>query len=267
MHCNLLKRRYGLDMSRASPPIPDLVDTALFFDLDGTLVEIAARPELVAISDDLRSLLAGAQKRVNGALAIVSGRSIADLDQLLAPLRLATAGIHGLELRPRADAEVLSVSGQVMPESVRARLDKLAAEHPELLLEYKGESAAVHYRQAPELAEQVHAVTSALLQELGQEFRLQPGKMVMELRPSQGDKGQAISTLMAQPPFAGRRPLFIGDDVTDEAGFTAVNELQGWSVFVGEPDWSSQAQYRLADVAAVGRWLKLIASAKELSTE
>lgn len=248
-------------MSLAIPPIPDPRKTALFFDLDGTLVDIAARPELVEISKELLTRLENARRQLGGALAIVSGRSIADIDQLLAPLRLAAAGIHGLELRPGPEAAVLNVSGQVMPEAVRRRLDSLAAEHPDLLLEYKGQSAAVHFRQAPELADHVQRETAALLEELGEEFRLQPGKMVVEIRPAQGDKGQAIRALMQESPFAGRQPMFIGDDVTDEAGFVAVNELDGWSVFVGNPDWSTQARYRLNDVAAVQRWLDNFASA------
>jgi trehalose 6-phosphate phosphatase len=236
-------------------PIPDIADLALFLDFDGTLAEIAERPELAAIPGQLKKRLAQAQTELDGALAVVSGRTIADLDQLLAPLELAAAGIHGLELRAEPGGPVLAASGEVLPPEVRARLDALAAEYPELLIEHKGESAAIHYRKAPELAERVRLATECILDELGEDFRLQAGKMVVELRPADGDKGEAIRHLMQAETFVGRRPLFIGDDITDEAGFDAVNALGGWSVFVGEENPATRARYRLDDVASVRAWL------------
>jgi len=236
-------------------PIPQTARLALFLDFDGTLAEIAERPELASIPEELKQLLERAQAQLDGALAVVSGRTIADLDRLLAPLRPAAAGIHGLELRAQAHGPVLAASGEVLPPEVRARLDALAAEHPELLIEHKGESAAIHYRNAPQLEEHVRLATERIVDELGKDFRLQPGKMVVELRPADGDKGEAIRRLMKVASFAGRRPLFIGDDITDEAGFDAVNELGGWSVFVGEENPATRAGYRLEDVAAVRTWL------------
>jgi trehalose 6-phosphate phosphatase len=236
-------------------PIPETSDLALFLDFDGTLAEIAQRPELASIPEVLKLRLQRAQARLDGALAVVSGRTIADLDRLLAPLQLAAAGIHGLELRECAGGPVLAASGEVLPPEIRTRLDALAAEHPELLIEHKGESAAIHYRNAPQLEERVRLATERILDELGEDFRLQPGKMVVELRPADGDKGEAIRRLMQAESFAGRRPLFIGDDITDEAGFDAVNELGGWSVFVGAENPATRARYRLKDVAAVRSWL------------
>ena len=236
-------------------PTPEVSELALFLDFDGTIADIAERPELAAIPEALKARLALAQAQLHGALAIVSGRTITDLDRLLAPLELAAAGIHGLELRAQPGGPVLAASGDVLPPEIRERLDALAAEHPELLIEHKGESAAVHYRRAPELAERVRLATECILEELGEDFRLQPGKMVVELRPADGDKGEAIRRLMQTATFAGRRPLFMGDDVTDEAGFDAVNALGGWSVFVGADVPETRARYRLSDVAAVRTWL------------
>jgi len=236
-------------------PIPAKAELALFLDFDGTLAEIAERPELASIPATLKERLGHAQAQLDGALAVVSGRTITELDRLLAPLQLAAAGIHGLELRSSAGGDVHTGSGQVLPADVRARLDALAAEHPELLIEHKGGSAAVHYRNAPQLEERVRMATASILEELGEDFRLQPGKMVLELRPADGDKGEAIRRLMRAENFAGRRPLFIGDDVTDEAGFDAVNALGGWSVFVGDENPATRARFRLDDVATVRAWL------------
>ena len=240
------------DLSREAP--------AVFLDVDGTLVEIAERPELVVVSEKLRDTLRRTAERVQGALAVVSGRSIADLDRILAPLQLPAAGIHGLESRHPADAGIARVAGKPMPQPVREALERFAADHPGLLVEHKGESAALHFRQAPELAERVKSWAERIVADLGEDFQLQPGKMVFELRPAGSDKGAAIAALMDLAPFAGRRPLFIGDDVTDESGFKVVNALQGWSVRVGPEDTDTAANFRLDDVHAVRNWLDTLAT-------
>jgi trehalose 6-phosphate phosphatase len=244
------------------PQPPDLrrESPAVFLDVDGTLVEIAERPDLVEVSAALRDTLKETAERVQGALAVVSGRSIADLDRILAPLQLPAAGIHGLEYRPAADARIAQVEAKPMPRAVREALERFAAEHPGLLVEYKGESAALHFRQAPELAERVQRWAEHIVAELGEDFQLQPGKMVVELRPAGSDKGAAIAALMDLPPFAGRRPLFIGDDVTDESGFEVVNALQGWSVRVGPEGTATAANFRLDNVRAVRDWLDTLAT-------
>lgn len=240
------------DLSREAP--------AVFLDVDGTLVEIAERPDLVEVSAALRDTLKRAAERVQGALAVVSGRSISDLDQILAPLQLPAAGIHGLEYRHPATAEIEQTAGKPMPRAVREALERFAAEHPGLLIEHKGESAAVHFRQAPELAERVQRWAEHIVAELGEDFLLQPGKMVVELRPAGSDKGAAIAALMNLPPFAGRRPLFIGDDVTDESGFKLVNALNGWSIRVGREATATAANFCLHNVDAVRDWLDTLAT-------
>ena len=147
-----------------------------------------------------------------------------------------------------------------MPRAVREALERFAAEHPGLLIEHKGESAAVHFRQAPELAERVQRWAEHIVAELGEDFLLQPGKMVVELRPAGSDKGAAIAALMNLPPFAGRRPLFIGDDVTDESGFKLVNALNGWSIRVGREATATAANFCLHNVDAVRDWLDTLAT-------
>jgi trehalose 6-phosphate phosphatase len=241
-------------MSGHLPPPPAVgADTALFLDFDGTLVEIAATPEAVRAAPGLPVLLEAVAAGLGRALAIVSGRRIADLDGLLAPFQAAAAGLHGLELR-RGGAEVARVPAEDALETVRPFLRERVAAMPRVLLEDKGLTIALHYRQAPEQAEacvELAAQATALA-----EGRLSvlPGKMVVELRPPEIDKGKAIEALLAEAPFAGRVPVFVGDDFTDEEGFAVVNARGGYGVFVGE-NRTTIARYRLEDVGAVHDWL------------
>lgn len=228
---------------------------ALFLDVDGTLLNIAETPQGVQVPPNLKVLLSELHTRLDGAVALISGRSLADLDRLFAPLRLCAAGIHGCERRsatglvsrPQIDAAQLA--------SARSELQEFVHRHEGLLLEDKGYGLAVHFRRAPDLSADVRARMKTLLERLGPEFALQPGKCVFELRPASGNKGASVAAFMSEPPFEHRNPIYIGDDVTDEDAFAVVNSMQGLSIRVGDAA-ATLAQYRLSGVAEVLRWLE-----------
>ena len=236
-----------------SPPALDLGCTALFLDYDGTLVELAPTPAEAVADAELRGLLAALQGRLAGALAIVTGRPVADIDGFLAPLRLTVSGLHGL-VRRRQDG---SLAETALPpgllEPVREALGQLAAERTGTMVEDKRLSVALHYRQAPEAEAEAVAAAERLARDSGGRLRLQRGKMVVELLPAGSDKGGAIRALLDEPEFAGRRPVFVGDDVTDEAGFCCVNGLGGIRVRIGVGP--TAAAYALEDVAGLRAWL------------
>lgn len=245
--------RYGADMPRPPSASKDSA-VALFLDLDGTLIEFAKRPDLVAVPGRLLRALEAVHRALDGALALISGRTVADLDALLEPLHLPAAGVHGLEFR-NGSGHLHTLAGARIPAWIRERLVSLAGSASGLLLEDKGDSLALHFRQAPELEAKVRHEMQNLMPGLGADFVLQEGKMVLELRPADATKGSAIKLFMAERPFAGRQPVFIGDDVTDEDGFEVVNSMHGVSVRVGPIDHSA-ARYALPDVSAVLQWLE-----------
>jgi trehalose 6-phosphate phosphatase len=226
---------------------------AIFLDIDGTLLEHAERPDAVRADAALGRLLAELNDATGGALALISGRAVAELDLLFAPLRLAVAGQHGIE---RRDAR-RTVHRHLFPlEPLRRaarQLGEFAAGHAGLLLEDKGHSLALHYRLAPELAAAAREAVTQALAALGPAFELQSGKLVYEIKPGGRNKGTAIQEFLAEAPFAGRLPVFIGDDATDEYGFAIVNRADGHSIKVGPG--TTIARWRLADAAAVRRWL------------
>jgi trehalose 6-phosphate phosphatase len=188
-----------------------------------------------------------------GALALVSGRAIGDVDRLFPGGTLPVAGQHGLERRAAGGATTrVAVPADALARA-RARLAELVARHEGLLLEDKGMSLALHYRAAPQHEALVHDVVRGTAAALGDAWLVQRGKMVVELRPASADKGAAIRAYLADAPFAGRLPVFIGDDVTDEHGFEEVNRLGGHSIKIGEG--ASVARWRLRDVNDVERWL------------
>jgi len=239
-------------MSGAGLPQP-AADWAYFLDVDGTLLEHAATPDAVRVDADMRALLAALQARAGGALALISGRAVADIDTLFAPLRLPVAGQHGVERRDAAGQVHRHAFPQEPVRRAARRIGAFAAAHPGLVFEDKGYNLALHYRLAPELATEACALVEGAAAELGEGFELQRGKMVLELKPGGRDKGTAIEEFMAEPPFRGRTPVFVGDDLTDEFGFGVVNRMGGVSVKVG--DGGSAARWRLADAAAVRAWL------------
>lgn len=228
---------------------------ALFLDVDGTLLDIAETPESVYVPDDLKTLLLDLSLRLHGALALVSGRSIEDLDRLFNPLRLCVSGVHGCE---RRDASGTVVRPQIDAQSLhtaRMELQKFVDANPGLLLEDKGFGLALHFRRVPLLSGEVLATMRRMCQWLGPKFTLQAGKCVLEIRPTGYSKGTSIAAFMQQPPFADKRPIFLGDDVTDEDGFAVVNELGGMSIKVGNA-LSTLAQRRIAGVHEVRQWLQ-----------
>lgn len=241
-------------MSPAAPRLPTLAaGWAIFLDIDGTLLEHAARPDAVQAGAPVQRLLEALRRGTAGAFALISGRAITDIDALFAPLRLPVAGAHGAE---RRDAAGRVHRHQVPGEPVRrmaARIGEIAARHEGLLFEDKGQNLALHYRLAPQAAGVARAALQEAASQLGESYEVLEGKMVVELKPTGRDKGVAIGEFMAEPPFAGRTPVFIGDDVTDEFGFGVVNRLGGHAVKVGAG--VSVAPYRVADAAAVRDWL------------
>lgn len=230
---------------------------ALFLDVDGTLVEIAETPQGVHVPASLKQLLDEVRWRLDGALALVSGRSLASLDQLFSPLRFIASGVHGCErrtadhhvLRPEVDAATIARVRNHLAEFVRA--------HEGLLLEDKHYAVAMHFRRAPEMQDEVYRIMNDMLAQLGPTFALQAGKSVLELRPGAWTKGSSIAAFMQEPPFVGRTPVFIGDDVTDEDAFAVVNEMSGMSIRVGNPA-ATLARHRLGSVSEVLRWLQTV---------
>ena len=225
---------------------------AFFFDLDGTLAEIKPRPDQVSIPAPVRQALSRLAELQSGALALISGRSMTELDALAAPFRFPLAGVHGAERR--------DIKGQshsiALPSGLAAQLEQQLADSLKALpgsqLESKGMAFALHYRQAPEYEQEVLALARAAVGRFP-DLALQPGKCVVEIKPAGISKGEAIKAFMQESPFRGRTPVFVGDDLTDEAGFEAVNALGGLSVKVGQG--KTRAQWRLAGVEETHRWL------------
>jgi trehalose 6-phosphate phosphatase len=234
------------------PPVELLDGAALFLDFDGTLVELAESPGAIRVPEGLRPLLERLSARLGGRLALVSGRAIGDLDNHLGRCGIAVSGSHGLELR-FADGTELPLAAPAGLASARRELAGFASADPRLLVEEKPASIALHYRRAPERAGEAQALAEDLAGRTG--LALQPGKMVVELRPHGADKGDALRRLMREPPFAGARPLFMGDDLTDEHAFAAAAELSGGGILVGAPR-ATAAAWRLDNVAAAASWLE-----------
>jgi trehalose 6-phosphate phosphatase len=231
-------------------------DLALFLDVDGTLLEIAATPDAVRVPASLRNTLELASQREQGALALVSGRTIASLDELFAPSQFPMAGQHGLERRSAAGALWRAPINEKALSRARDHLQTLQVRHAGLLLEDKGCALALHYRQTPALAEQLTEELETLQQELAPHLQLKLGKCVLELMPAGFSKRTAIEAFMREAPFAGRIPVFVGDDITDEDGFAAVNELGGYSIRVGEPTINTAARHFFGSVSGVIAWLR-----------
>lgn len=244
-------RRHGLPTPRG--------DWAVFMDVDGTLIEIASAPDKVEIPPDMVAAVSGLQTALGGAIAIVSGRPLAELDRLMAPLRLPAAGLHGLECRG-PDGKVVRDDAQAgRLETIRQELAAFAAAHPGVIIEDKRLAIAVHYRAAPELAEETKSLTKSLVAAHDGNLGLLPGKMVVEIKSKHTNKGAVVETFMAQIPFIGRTPVFIGDDYTDEDGFRAVNGMGGHSIRVGPPPAGvaeSAAQWECDGVRDLIAWLK-----------
>lgn len=233
-------------------PLADGAGVSVFLDFDGTLVDLAERPQDVAVAPGLPEALAALARRLDGRLAIVSGRSLATLDQFLGPIGVAMAGSHGGEFRPAGSTQAQALADPLAAPLCR-QLEAFARDNGNLVFEAKPFSAAVHYREHPAVAEPLFAFAAGLAAEHG--LAVKHGKMVVELTMPGSDKGNAVSRFMALAPFTGTRPLFLGDDVTDEDAFAAVRRFDGGGILVG-PLRQTQALWRLDDVAAVHRWLE-----------
>lgn len=229
---------------------------AILLDVDGTLLEIAETPQAVQVPPQLLEMLRSLTLKTQGALALVSGRSIADLDALFAPLLLPTAGLHGFERRGTlGEYQRFPLPDAALLQSAREALQRVASMNECLLVEDKHFSVALHYRRAPELAQTVIDAMREVAAGLQPDLVLQLGRMVAEFRPAVSDKGAAVAAFLAEPPFRGRCPIYIGDDLTDEAAFERVNAAGGISIAVNVRR-QTVARAALPDVAAVHDWLR-----------
>lgn len=247
-----------IQSTRATYPPQPRLEWAYFLDVDGTLLPIADSPQAIVVAQSLRALITEVHRACGGALALVSGRMVSDLQERINLPQLPLAGLHGLERRDGAGRLWRNATPPAAKQAIADALRPLLARHPGLLFEDKGLTLALHYRQAPALAAYVHRRMAQLAQLHGPGLELQRGKFVVEIKPAGVDKGTAIAQYLAEPPFAGRQPVFIGDDQNDEHGFAAVNAQGGISIKVGRGP--SCAHFRLPDVAAVHHWLGLAVS-------
>jgi trehalose 6-phosphate phosphatase len=238
----------------------DFQRTALFLDVDGTMLDIAATPESVVVPDGLAETIGRLERALGGALAIVTGRTLADLDRLFFPLRTRAAGVHGAEMRfdpacaTREAPAVARLSAELWREFVTA-----AGAFPGVLIEDKLYSFTVHYRAAPECAPALRATLLRLVA-AHEDIDLQvlDARCAFELKPRSFDKGEAVRRFLAQPPFLGRRPIFVGDDVSDEYGFRFVAGHLGVALAVGEAREAAHDVF--ANPASVRLWLERLAA-------
>jgi trehalose 6-phosphate phosphatase len=236
----------------------------LFLDVDGTLIDIAERPEAVVVPKPLVAALQDASSALDGAVALVSGRSVANLDALFRPLRLSASGVHGAEVRFQPDGPVTFESDNVLPSGLSRAIGSAAERFPGTLIEDKRFSVAVHYRLAPEAGPPLQAALEELVAaENDPQLRVLPGHMVFEVKRATFDKGLAVRRLMTQKPFAGRVPIFLGDDVTDRAGFAAAVEQGGRAYSVGQTIPGTSGSF--PDPAAVRSWLAGFASSESIA--
>ncbi|HEY1543746.1 MAG TPA: trehalose-phosphatase [Xanthobacteraceae bacterium] len=248
-------------MSTEEPILhPDLRKSALLLDVDGTIVDIALRPDAVRVPASLRDVLSRLIAATDGALALVSGRMISDLDHLFAPLRFAAVGGHGAELRLLGGAGARLRAAPRLDAELRRQLRALA--HDGIAAEDKEVSVALHYRLAPDRAKPLRAAVDEICaQPWSMPIEILPGKAVIEIKTAGFSKASGVRELMEQAPFAGRRPIFIGDDTTDESVFAIMPELDGTAFSVGRDVAGVDGQF--ATPARVRAWLDRIAPARE----
>ncbi len=236
---------------------PPSLEWCLFLDVDGTLIEFTDSPFETCADAALKALLNDVSERLGGAVALVSGRSIEYLDALFAPLRPPAAGLHGIERRKASG--VIHGASFVDSQLDRARtaLGALVKAHPGTLLEDKGRTIAMHFRMAPQAEPALREAMRTLAAQLGGNYQIQAGSMMLELKPRGFTKASAIKAFMQEPPFSGRKPVFAGDDLTDQEGLEVVEDLGGISIAVGD---RVRGQYRAENVTAMRAWLGGIAA-------
>lgn len=237
-------------------PKMDVLGTAYFVDFDGTLAEIVDHPERVKIAPRTLAAVGALAKASGNALAVISGRSVAQLDTFLHPLKLPLAGVHGMERRLPDGRLIASPVDRSAQRALHERVHAFSKAHPGVLAEPKPGSVAIHYRNRPDLASACEALADTLAQ-ADPRLEVLAGKMVVELKLGSATKADAIAAFMDVEPFRGRLPFFAGDDVTDEAGFDAVNALGGVSVKVG--NGKSSAKFRVANTALFTDWIERLA--------
>jgi trehalose 6-phosphate phosphatase len=236
------------------PSIDYLERCAVFLDLDGTIVELVEHPDAVRVEASTLRLLELLRDRSGGALAVISGREIAFIDHLLRPLVLPVAGVHGLQRRDAAGILHLRETSDIRP--VAYVLEKLIGEESGIVIEQKPGAVALHYRMRPDLERRCCEIAEEVVGRRP-DLRLVHGKMVFEILQRGGDKGSVIEAFLSEPPFFGRKPIFAGDDVTDESGFASINALDGISIKIGAGE--TAARFRARDVGELHGWLSKLA--------
>jgi trehalose 6-phosphate phosphatase len=252
----------GSQSAAAEPDIHSAIAVgrpAFLFDLDGTLIDLAPAPDSVTRPKGLIETLMRLSAMTQGAVAVVTGRTLASVDGILAPLRLVGAGVHGLELRAAPRAPVRA-AGPRLPPGIRRVALRFGQENPGVVVEDKGRAVALHYRARPEAHEAVGAFADAVVRRHPGAVSAQPGKMVVELRPPGADKGDAVRALMELPAFSGRTPIYFGDDLTDEAAFAAAQTLGGRGVLVGAHGGPTAAGWRVATPGGLRAALRALAA-------
>lgn len=240
------------------PPLPQ-PNWALFLDIDGTLLDLAETPDGVRVPSDLLAHLRLAEQRLNGALALISGRAIAVIDQLFAPLQLAASGQHGSEWRPRPGAPVHAVAAAPLPPSLHDAAARIGRLHPGIVIERKSHALAVHYRNAPDFGAEIGGRLSQAMAGFDG-LTLLHGKFVWEIKDAVQSKGTAVELFMRQQAFADRVAVFVGDDRTDEDGFHAVESLGGLALPVGALALKRPQGPGFATPAQVRAWLAAFAT-------
>jgi trehalose 6-phosphate phosphatase len=216
------------------PELPSVRELAILLDIDGTLIELAPTPRAIVVPEGLVATLNALLQDTSGALALVSGRSLVDIDWIFAPEKFPAVGGHGAEMRLTADTDSVDIHAPAMEKELRRRLAAVAEIDPRILVEDKGYSLALHYRLAPHAEKTIHAEVARIRAELSSApLQLLPGKSVLEIKHAGFTKASGVRELMSRVPFKGRRPLFIGDDVTDESVFDIMPDFAGFSFSVG----------------------------------
>lgn len=249
------------DVEAPSLQIDDPAEIALFLDLDGTLLDIAAAPGDVSAPAGLSATLQRLQRTLSGAVAILTGRTIGETDRLLSPLKLPGAGVHGAELRVEPEGDIEVISGSV-PAPLVAAVERLASSIPGVFVEHKGLALAVHYRAAPALEPMLETELRGLLDTHTNRLVLSPGRRVLELAPRESSKGTALKRLMQAPRFEGRRPVMIGDDLPDEAALDIATSLGGVGLKVGGEHFRRGGTH-FSGPAQVRSWLQDLATTLE----
>ena len=237
------------------PPPARLIRPALFLDMDGVLAPLAPTPSDVGPVARRTAVIAALDERLGGRVAILSGRTLAEIDRISGGAARSASGVHGLERRQRDGQTERAEIPDSLGDVVRA-FETFALTRPGILVEDKGVSVGLHYRQAPESRKDATALATRLARQTG--LMLQPGHMVLELKTPGADKGTALAAFMTEPPFIGAVPVMLGDDLTDEFAFDAATALGGFGILVG-PERRTHARYRLDDVEAVLTWLENVA--------